>query len=184
MIKDSNQKKLFYYRRFRSSNGSVSRAYVVLGRLLYTSLLFYRLFWVRRSRRALVLLIDPEQRFFLTKNWMGNGRWRLPGGGLHKGESFIEAAQREILEEIGISLTADHLQILGQVKTRSGQVRRVVYSYHLPRPLSVSLNRVEIVAGAWFDRVELAGARIDSLTKQSLVWQKMAPALDLRPPRR
>ncbi len=51
------------------------------------------------------------------------GQWALPGGRLDDGESALEAAKREIEEEIGLVLGADAL--LGQLDdypTRSGYV--------------------------------------------------------------
>ena len=43
---------------------------------------------VRRSR---VLLVRRR----------GNGRWQLPGGGVKRRESYLEAARREVEEETG-----------------------------------------------------------------------------------
>ncbi len=39
------------------------------------------------------------------KNCYGEGTWALPGGHLELGEMLIEAAQREIKEELGIEVT-------------------------------------------------------------------------------
>lgn len=50
-----------------------------------------------------------------------SGQWALPGGRMDAGESAIEAALREIHEEIGLRLTQD--QVLGQLDdypTKSG----------------------------------------------------------------
>lgn len=50
-------------------------------------------------------------------------QWALPGGRLDPGETAIEAALREVHEEIGISLTeADVLGLLDDYPTRSGYV--------------------------------------------------------------
>ena len=49
------------------------------------------------------------------------GQWALPGGRIDAGESTIEAALRELSEEVGISLTADRvLGTLDDYTTRSG----------------------------------------------------------------
>lgn len=37
--------------------------------------------------------------------------WYLPGGGLHKGETLEEAAQREVSEEVGVQI--DNLSLAG-----------------------------------------------------------------------
>lgn len=44
---------------------------------------------------------DPEKASSLLE---GAGKWTMPGGKLHFGESFEDGAKREVLEETGIKL--------------------------------------------------------------------------------
>jgi 8-oxo-dGTP diphosphatase len=44
---------------------------------------------------------DPEKASSLLN---GAGKWTMPGGKLHFGESFEEGARREVMEETGIKL--------------------------------------------------------------------------------
>jgi ADP-ribose pyrophosphatase YjhB (NUDIX family) len=44
---------------------------------------------------------DPEKASSLLN---GAGKWTMPGGKLHFGESFEEGARREVLEETGLKL--------------------------------------------------------------------------------
>jgi 8-oxo-dGTP diphosphatase len=44
---------------------------------------------------------DPEKASSLLN---GAGKWTMPGGKLHFGESFEEGARREVMEETGIML--------------------------------------------------------------------------------
>lgn len=39
-------------------------------------------------------------------NTFGHGSWGLPGGKLKRGETFLEAAHRELMEEVGLELTS------------------------------------------------------------------------------
>lgn len=49
------------------------------------------------------------------------GQWALPGGGLDPGEDAIAAVLRELREEVGLSLTPEHvLGALDDYPTRSG----------------------------------------------------------------
>ena len=42
----------------------------------------------------------------------GEGTWTFPGGKLHFGESFEEGAQRELLEETGMSVQIEDLKVI------------------------------------------------------------------------
>lgn len=59
---------------------------------------------VREAAR--VLLLDPQDRVLLVAHAPDATRrvWTAPGGGLHRDESHLDAAHRELEEEIGIDV--------------------------------------------------------------------------------
>ena len=61
--------------------------------------------WARISRGmtlgARVAVLDGEGKVMLVKHTYSQG-WILPGGGVEKGETLVQAALREIREEAGI----------------------------------------------------------------------------------
>ncbi|HET7386345.1 MAG TPA: NUDIX domain-containing protein [Nocardioidaceae bacterium] len=61
----------------------------------------------RESARALIL--DPQDHVLLVHfQWEGleipDGFWATPGGGIESGETRLQAIQRELLEETGLSI--------------------------------------------------------------------------------
>jgi 8-oxo-dGTP diphosphatase len=52
---------------------------------------------------------DPEKA---DSELHGEGTWTMPGGKLHFGESFEEAASREVLEETGLKVDKSKLKII------------------------------------------------------------------------
>ena len=62
--------------------------------------------------RAGVILYNPQNKqILLIHRWKnGDEYFVIPGGGAEPGETAVQAAQREILEELGWSLSEEQLQ--------------------------------------------------------------------------
>lgn len=72
----------------------------------------------RRRRAARVVLLDPDHRVLLMRYDDGppNGsHWATPGGGLEPGETYRQAALRELAEETGWT----DIELLGEIHRRS-----------------------------------------------------------------
>ncbi len=55
-----------------------------------------------RTFGAHAIALTPENRLVLVKLWYARG-WRLPGGGRSEDEPAVDAALRELREEIGMT---------------------------------------------------------------------------------
>lgn len=100
-------------------------------RAALTGLHRLRLIWWRlrgkRGRGALAVPLTPEGKLVLVRLTYTGG-WRLPGGGIGRGEDARTAALRELSEEIGMT---GHGEVACVDDVRSATlflVRDVVYS--------------------------------------------------------
>jgi 8-oxo-dGTP diphosphatase len=57
---------------------------------------------------AAAVILDTQGRVLLVKHNYGPLNWELPGGGAEDGESIVETALREVLEETGLHVVAQH----------------------------------------------------------------------------
>jgi ADP-ribose pyrophosphatase YjhB (NUDIX family) len=71
--------------------------------------------WWRVSRPKTlgvrVLVLDDEERILLVRHSYLRG-WHLPGGGVERGETAIDAARREVAEEAGVE-AIEPLKLIG-----------------------------------------------------------------------
>jgi 8-oxo-dGTP pyrophosphatase MutT (NUDIX family) len=112
---------------------------------------------LKRAAVAIALIqVQGSSGFLLTRRAeqlrAHGGQWALPGGRCDDGETFIDAALREVHEEVGLELGAgDVLGVLDDYPTRSGYLITPVVLWAAddrklrPNPLEVaSLHRIAL----------------------------------------
>lgn len=89
-----------------------------------------------------VIAFDPGGRVLLVRHSYGNGSWALPGGAVGRKEDALDAARRELFEE---------------VRCRMGEVRQVAV---LSEALHGTENIVHLFAGVTEDAPRADGREI------------------------
>ena len=80
-----------------------------LGRWLYY--LAHFIWWpLRLKTRRVRVIIRSGDEVLLVRNWFGTGRWNLPGGGMHRGETAQAAMIREVREELAVQLDENAIE--------------------------------------------------------------------------
>lgn len=105
------------------------------------------------------LIRDDQHRILLLDHRFRTPyRWGLPGGFIHHGETWSEALQRELQEEIGLEVEPDRL--IDTELNRQGRYISVTLLAH-PVGSPPDLDRVrhpEVTGGGFFAATELPAA--------------------------
>lgn len=64
------------------------------------------------------LVVDEEGRVLLVRHSYGKPTWHLPGGGVKRRESLVQALTRELREEVGVTITGP-VRLLGTYSNMS-----------------------------------------------------------------
>lgn len=123
--------------------------WIRLGRIFYW-LNWPVLFMFLDNERTRVV-VRADNKILVVKDWMGDGSWKLPGGGVHGNEEFSASAQRELLEETGIKANTDQLVSKGIFEAHShGKVIKYhLYLLQLPKIPEIKKQKIEIVDISW-----------------------------------
>ncbi len=101
---------------------------------------------------AVAALLDDDDRVLLVRTRRLPGYWQPVGGGVEPGDrSFLDAATRELREELGLDLAREALRFELRTPYDFGQGEVQFFSARLPRPRVHELapNQDEIEELCW-----------------------------------
>jgi len=82
----------------------------------------------RQPKSAVILVVENEHQQYLVQERLKHpyfGYWGFPGGKIRWGETILEAAQRELMEEVGITAALEHKGVYHEL-TRSKETNEVL----------------------------------------------------------
>ncbi|HSX00400.1 MAG TPA: NUDIX hydrolase [Patescibacteria group bacterium] len=125
--------------------------------------------YLSRSERTRIVIASGD-RIVVVKGWLGNGKWTLPGGGLHKGEAPLVGCLREVREETGLVLdpTAVRLFFAGTYHYHGIHFPCHYFFVRLPEPIPLRPQFLEIVDAAWIAESELGPRTADPDVRNAL----------------
>lgn len=116
-----------------------------------------RVYWLfaRPRKRGVKCVIARGEDVLLVRHTYGRRhQWELPGGGVKRGESPLEAARREIKEELGLEL--NDWSFLGDLFFRLDGKRDTLSCFRIEvGDLRLSPDAAEIAETRWFNRAGL-----------------------------
>lgn len=125
--------------------------------------------YLNRSERTRVV-VQAEGKLLLVKIWLGNGKWGLPGGGLHRGEPKNAGALRELAEETSLCLAVEDLRLLGTEQCHYHGFRYECHYFaaELTHIVPLKKQRLEIIDAGWFGSEELAKTTVQPEVRRAL----------------
>ncbi len=112
--------------------------------------------YMRGTTRTRIFLMSGG-KILVVRVWLSDGKWRLPGGGLHDGEDPAEGITRELREETGISVEIESLTLLADepFKEYGFRFRNVYFSAELDTLPLTHNQKFEISDAKWMSPEEL-----------------------------
>lgn len=135
---------------------TIRSGWLQLGTLLYWAVRPVLVLYLRRSRRTRIVLRVGDE-ILVTRTWMSDGRWSLPGGGLHRSEDPVNGAVRELREETGINILPSKLSYLKTETYRNDGLTftAIYYACGSAEKPSIRMQRFEICDYAWLRPAEV-----------------------------
>lgn len=121
--------------------------YSLIGRILYKVFRPVLYLFLKRSRRVRVLMLY-EGEVLLVRNWLSSQKWTVPGGGINKSETQLQAAKRELHEEIGLNIEETDFIALGEYD--NSNFVSDCFLYQPKERCHILRNKAELIDANWF----------------------------------
>ncbi|MGF1461883.1 MAG: NUDIX domain-containing protein [Maricaulaceae bacterium] len=116
--------------------------------------------WARASRGMTlgvrVAVFDRDGQVALVRHTYMPG-WHLPGGGVERGETVLEAAEREVREEAGAALTSPLTLVGVYANFRTFKGDHVAFFTATGTAVAEPRDDGEIAEAGWFAPTDLPG---------------------------
>ncbi len=110
-----------------------------------------KLYWYifRPHTRGVKCIVMYQGKVLLVRLGYAHKRWTIPGGGVQRGETDVEAVCREIKEEVGITITNPR-KITEYTNTKEYKVDTVNVFLHEVKDPFFNIDGFEIAEAGWF----------------------------------
>jgi phosphatase NudJ len=131
-----------------------------------------------------MVVVRRGHRFLLTQEQKYGSTWSIPGGRVEPGESIIQAAQREVLEETGVPVRIDGiLRIEHAAADNTARVRVLLVGTPIDDTAPKTTPDEESLGAAWLTideirKLPLRGAELRALLESVESGRQVFP-LDL-----
>ena len=124
------------------------------------ALIYWRIF--RPDGYGAFVAVWHEGRVLAIKNSY-KPQWSFPGGGIKSNESAIQAAARELREEVGINVESSSLSIVKEFICESEfkKDHATAFEITLEAEPDVQVDGLEVVEAAFIDFEELLDRRLE-----------------------
>jgi ADP-ribose pyrophosphatase YjhB (NUDIX family) len=115
-----------------------------------------RTYWfIRRPElHGVKCAVIDHDRVLLVRHTYGPRHWDLPGGTMRRGEPPINAARREMAEELGIAV--EDWQALGELRVTAFRKHDVLHCFQAELGgRTISIDPGELAGADWFERQAL-----------------------------
>lgn len=111
-------------------------------------------------RSAHIALFNSRDQLFVQlrsrRKDIAGGLWDTSAAGhVDSGESYEACAVRELHEELGVQVTVEHLQVIGQLRPEARNGFEFTEVYLVRSDQALVLQEEEIEDGCWVDMAEL-----------------------------
>jgi 8-oxo-dGTP pyrophosphatase MutT (NUDIX family) len=124
--------------------------------IIRAAALVRRAYWFvfRPKTRGVKCLVEHDGSWLLIRNTYGRSRWTLPGGAVKRNEQPLDAARREVMEEVGIRL--DALRYVGSYRSRKDHKQDTVYCFASSTPqVAFRVDGREVAEARWVSPSDL-----------------------------